>query len=85
MTTKQIPGPDGNLVDAEVVDVDQSTDRWCEYKLEDGAVIRAKPIIIGFLRVPGQYDPEGNPLYAIRGGVTHAIVSVPDSLKKQEH
>ena len=51
--------------------------------LEDGAIIRVKPTIIGAVRVEGQYDPDGNPFYALKGGPNAmVIVQAPEHLKK---
>jgi hypothetical protein len=71
------------MIDAQEVDVTESTDRWCEYRLEDGSVIRAKPVIASFVRLDGVFDHDGNPLYGMRGSMNHLIVSVPDNLKKK--
>jgi len=71
------------MTDATEVDVIDSTDRWCEFRLEDGSVIRAKPLIQSFVRVATAYDQEGNPIYIVRGGMSHLVVSVPADLKKK--
>ena len=71
------------MTDATEVDVTDSTDRWCEFRLEDGSVIRAKPLIQSFVRVDGAYDQEGNPIYVVRGGMSHLVMSVPADLKKK--
>jgi hypothetical protein len=83
MKAIKFPGPDGTEIDAQEVDTIESIDRWCEFKLEDGTVIRAKPVVAAFVRVDGMYDPQGSPLYAIKGGITHIVISVPDALKKR--
>ncbi|HUE03011.1 MAG TPA: hypothetical protein VMR62_25810 [Bryobacteraceae bacterium] len=76
----QLGGP---AVDAFEVPILESTERWSELTLEDGAVIRIKPMIVGVIRVEGQWDQDGNPVYALRGGPNlMSIVSVPDRLKK---
>ncbi len=75
--------PDNRMVDGSDVPIASSDERWSEYVLEDGAVIRAKVNAVGFVRVDGQYDPEGNPLYAMRSAITQVIVSVPDHLRRK--
>jgi hypothetical protein len=73
----------GKPVDAFEVPILESTERWTELTLEDGAVIRLKPMIVGVIRVEGQWDQEGNPIYAIKGGPNlMSIVSVPERLKR---
>jgi len=75
--------PSGKLVDASEVPIKESCERWTELTLEDGAIIRVKPTIIGAVRVEGQYDPDGNPFYALKGGPNAmVIVQAPEHLKK---
>jgi hypothetical protein len=85
----KIPFPDPTtpggmaMVEGSEVAVRESTERWTEITLEDGTVMRVKPTIFSAIRITGRYDNEGNPMYAMKGGQAIAIVSVPDSLKKQ--
>jgi hypothetical protein len=77
------PPPGGPAVDAWDVPITSSTERWSEYELEDGTVIRAKVNAIKFVRLEGQFDPEGNPLYAMFAQNMQIIGSVPDKLKRK--
>lgn len=72
----------GQPVDGYEVSVDESTEKWSEYKLSDGTVIRGKMTIIGATRIEGQFDPQGNPMYQMNMTPTLAIVSSPDNLKR---
>ncbi len=75
--------PGGKPVDAVEVPIQESTERWTELRLEDGAVIRVKPMIVSVARIENQWDQENNPVYAVRGGQNvMTVVSVPDQLKK---
>ena len=48
--------------------------------MEDGAIIRIKPMVVGVIRVEGQWDQEGNPVYALKGGPNlMSVVSVAGS------
>jgi hypothetical protein len=69
--------------DAVDVPVKETVERWTEIELEDGARLRVKPLVISVARVEGQFDQDGNPVYAVKGGQTLAIVSVPDNLKRR--
>ena len=80
-TTILIP-PDNRSVEALDVPIDSSTERWSELTLEDGSILRVKPVIAGVARVPSQYDPDGNPLYVLRGSIMMSVVEVPEKLKK---
>ena len=72
----------GGLVDAFEVAVSESTERWTEVRLEDGSVLRLKPVVIGAARVDGQFDPEGNPVYTIKVNQIMTVASAPDHLRK---
>lgn len=76
------PTPTSPLVDGVDLGVTESTERWSEITLEDGTVIRVKPNVVGAIRIDGQYDPEGNPIYAIKGAQMAAVVSAPANLRK---
>ena len=74
--------PGVGLVDAVEVPVSESTERWTEVKLEDGATLRLKPVVIGAVRLEGRYDPEGNPMYSLKVNQIMTITNVPDHLRK---
>jgi hypothetical protein len=78
-----VPLPNGATGQADEIFPRESKEGWNEYLLEDGTVIRAKLAVISFLRVDGEYDPEGNPLYAMKATSTHVITSVPEELRKK--
>ena len=70
------------VVEGFEVGVAESTERWTEISLEDGSVLRLKPVVMGALRVEGHYDPEGNPIYSLKVNPVMTVVSVPDHLRK---
>ena len=65
------------------VPITSSTERWSEYELEDGTVLRAKVNAIGFVRLEGQYDPEGNPIYAMMAQNVQVMGSAPEKLRRK--
>lgn len=70
------------MVDAAEVGVSESTERWTEITLDDGSVLRLKPVVISAARVVGQYDPEGNPMYYLKVNQVMAVMSAPNHLCK---
>jgi hypothetical protein len=60
----------------------ESTEKWTEVKLEDGTIIRIKPNVMMAVRIDGQYDAEGHPMYALKTNQTVTIVSSPEHLRK---
>lgn len=69
------------MVDAVEVAVEEATERWTDLKLADGTVIRIKTVVLAVLRLEGEYDPEGNPMYQIKANQI-MTASAPDILKK---
>ncbi len=56
-------------------------EHWNEYVCDDGTLIRLKPVVTEILRVEGEYDPMGNPVYVVQNvNVTH--VEPPENLRK---
>lgn len=79
---KRIPLPDGSVVEGEIIPFRGDVEHWNEYLLDDGTVVRMKPIVTEIARLDGQYDPEGNPAYMVFStNVTH--VSSPEELKRK--
>lgn len=76
-----VPTPIG-IADGYEVPIIESKERWSELTLEDGTVLRVKPNVITAIRVEGQYDQDGNPLYALKSTQIMAVVSCPDRLLK---
>lgn len=82
MRGKISPGPGQPPRDAESVDVDEAKENWNEYRLADGSTLRLKQVVTEIWRIEGAYDPEGNPMYAIKSaGVM--TVNAPPELKKK--
>ena len=79
-----LPGQPGFAEGTEIALI-ESVERWTELKLEDGSVLRVKPTIVSVIRLDGRYDPQGNPMYAIRGGQTMVIGSTPEHLREQKN
>lgn len=74
--------PGGPEYEADDVQILESLERWTELRLDDGTVLRVKPLITSVMRVPGQFDPEGNPIYVIKGGFNMVPANVPEDLRK---
>ena len=79
-TKVELPGV--GLVDAFEVSVSESTERWTEIRLDDGSVLRLKPVVLSALRLVDRFDPDGNPLYLLKVNQVMAVASAPDNLRK---
>ncbi len=72
----------GEEVEALPIDINQTSEYWNQYLLDDGAVIKMKLVATKVLRVDIKYDQEGNPLYIIQS-TNITSVNAPDNLKKK--
>ena len=77
--------PDGKVVQGVEVPVAESSEKWSEFTLEDGSVIRAKLSVLSFTRIDGEYDQDGNPVYVTKSSPIQVVVSAPDALRRKAH
>lgn len=78
---RKIRMPDGREVDAIELGFQTTGEYWNEYLVEDGTVIRLKPVAVQIVRVEGEYDEQHNPMYLVQ--TTNVMfVSAPDKLKR---
>lgn len=76
------PGPNGQLWDAELIDVTEAKEPWSEYSLDDGTIVRVKNVILEIWRFVDQYDAQGNPVYSVKGSPMITVIA-PQQLKKK--
>lgn len=74
----------GNWVEGTVVNVEESTERFSEVKLEDSTVIRIKVVVIDAIRVDDQWDVEGNPVYIVKSNNVVAVAESPEQFRRKE-
>ena len=65
----------GREVEAVPVDVNQTSEKWNEYLLEDGTVLKMKLILKKVMRVENEFDAEGNPVYVMQTTNVTAVTS----------
>jgi hypothetical protein len=80
---RKIKGPDGSDVDAVELSFQNTREHWNEYLLDDGSILKLKPVATEVFRIEGKFDGEGNPVYVIRSR-NIVVVSAPENLKRQE-
>lgn len=73
---KMVPGAE--------VPVSGGSQKWSEFELEDGTIIRAKVDIISVVRVKDQYDQVGNPIYVLNAAPVIGVVHTPTELRKKD-
>ena len=48
------------------IEILEAKERWSEYRLADGTILRLRPIMIAVFRADGQYTPDGDPVYNMK-------------------
>jgi hypothetical protein len=83
---RKVKVPYGNkgIVDATEIPVDESNEKWSDVKLSDGAHLRFKSSVVNALRVDGEYDNIGNPIYLLQMSPTMIAVEIPEKLKRKK-
>lgn len=57
-------------------------EHWNEYLIDDGSLLKLKPVVTEVLRVEGQYDAAGNPAYLVQS--TNVVaVDAPEELRRK--
>jgi len=79
---KKVPAPDGRLVDGTIVDINSSQENWNQYLLSDGTVLKLKVVATEVIKIDGEYDKEGNPIYMLKSTNVVSVIA-PEALKKQ--
>ncbi len=74
---------DGSFAEGTLMPFQTGGEHWNEYLVEDGSVLRVKLVATEVIRLDGQYDQEGNPVY-ILNSTNVMVVSAPDDLRREE-
>lgn len=85
MQSRKVPVtlPTGQPGEGTEVPVEESNERWSEFTLQDGTIMRGKFTMASAIRVDGQFDVQGNPLYLVNMSPVFAIVSVAEEFRKK--
>lgn len=62
---RRVTGPDGQEADATEIGFRTHGEHWNEYLLDDGTVIRLKPVVTMITRIEGLVDEKGQPVYIV--------------------
>ncbi len=75
--------PDGRMVEGSSVPFQTGGEHWNEYLIEDGSMLKVKLVATDIIKVDGEYDDQGNPLYALHSTQV-VVVDSPDDLRREE-
>jgi len=72
----------GHEVNVSEVPIIEAEERFVQYKLEDGTILKVKNVATAVLRVDNEYLPDGTPIYLVASNPVVSVVSSP--LTKKE-
>ena len=73
---------EGKKVAGTEVRFDTIREEWNVYELKDGSTIKAKLVVTAILRLNGEFNAEGDPMYIIKSTNLVTSVDVPEHLRK---
>ena len=68
-------------VEAAEVDFEAVSEPWSSYHLSDGTTLKLRTIVNGVIRLEGEHDTMGNPLYSVSHNTVIRVVGVPKQLR----
>ena len=71
----------GKEVDGEDMSFSLVREDWNTYQLHDGTELRMRLVVSEVVRISGEFDREGNPVYVVKSG-NMLVVKSPDNLKR---
>ena len=67
-----------NTVEIEVLG---AKERWSEYRLADGTMMRVKSVVIAVFRDQDQKSPDGEPVYSMKSTLVTDVRAAPQVAK----
>lgn len=80
---KKVPLPDGRVVEGTIMPFQTGGEHWNEYLVDDGTVVRVKLVVTEIIRVDGEYDAQGDPIYTVQS-TNVSNISAPEELRQSE-
>jgi hypothetical protein len=80
---RKIPVPGREPLEATLIGFHPNVEEWSEYLLDDQTVIKLKPVVGEILKVDGQFDDEGNPVYVVKSQ-NFMVVNAPESERRSK-
>jgi hypothetical protein len=67
-----------NTVEIEVL---EAKERWSEYRLADGTMMRVKSVVIAVFRDQDQKSPDGEPVYSMKSTLITDVRAAAQAVK----
>ena len=77
--------PDGSQKHGVEVQVVESTEKWSEFTLQDGSTVRAKAVLASAIRLEGEFDTNGRPIYVLNASMNAITSYSPPEFMKKKH
>ena len=61
----KVQAPSGRLAETVQVDFEANAEPWTTYTLSDGSIIKVRVIVKNVMRLEGEFDQGGNPVYMV--------------------
>lgn len=75
--------PGGIIKEGIEIHMISADEHWSSVTLDDGTTIRSKQAFTQVIRVDGEFDSEGNPIYLTKTANV-MVVDAPESLRRKD-
>ena len=65
------------------VPISKSAEGFNDYELGDGSKIRLKIVATSILRLVGQFNADGDPIYIVKNGQVVTVLQAPEALRRK--
>ena len=82
LKTKIVNPSTGKIIEGNIVKIKSPLDLSHNIELSDGTILNFNLVVSRIVRVPDQYDNDGNPFYIMQSSNVLAVINSPDNLRK---
>ena len=82
LKTKIVNPSTGKIIEGNIVEIKNPLDLSHNIELSDGTILNFNLVVSRIVRVPDQYDNDGNPFYIMQSSNVLAVINSPDNLRK---
>ena len=68
-------------VEAVNIDFEAKAEPWVTVELSDGTTLKIRTLVTGVMRMEGEHDGVGNPLYNVSTQIVIRVVNAPKELR----
>ena len=83
MSNRRMVNFGGRMREATIVDFEADRESFSTYILQDGTSLKIKAVLTEVLRIDGEYQQNGDPVYGVSATQVLAV-NAPESLRKKD-